>query len=800
MLTDENKQKYLMEKEKKERVKKRNANTGDKDDVKAEKPKGKFGRKGKEVVEEPVKKKKVVKKIVKKREENLFNENEIDTNKDIVEDITSVKQQLDNNETLLNKPEDDDIFKGVNNDVSLEYKSNKIKDETKSENDGESLDKLDDSDIDKKEDEHVEYSKDDLTSEVSEDEDDDINVESTIPEVKTDDETEILTSEEIIPEVEEDEEEDAYMKQLRLEEEELRKKEMVQKKLDEEEHYFELMLTLPPSSDTDFIITRALDAGVPEWYLREIGVIVDDSDREEVVSTLVVGLDEIRKQGEEESQRIKLEIAHQEAEIELKLKEGLQHRKNIKKVDTEEVQKEVFVEDTSDVETDTESIEDEVLLDSEEISNSTDEVVNVEDKVLLEESTLDDKDNENNIEVSDEVTFIKEEISDSNEDVILTDEVSVENTEEEVDKSLEEEDAEIPTVEVTIEPEDNEDTSNVSDESDEPDESDDDYELSEEISEEVSKLVINRDLLKDRLKSIADNRVKSVVLNVTGDQIFVKEEKQDEFGNKKTNYKNYKVDEDDVKNVEVGKEISEEIKLEHLDKKLLIGGVEYDVTKSEEDRLAKELARREIWIVTTDTPLVNNIKSNLEGTRYKVLQVTNERDFVMATRSTYNVLVITQKIPSTVKNSIISYLKYLGEEEKRARIVSLEDSLVKANVIEYQFKEIVFDELEYYYNSFDASLYSDSKKSTRDILKVISFDLTEGIIEQVDITEEENEEDTRFLDLELDLSTVDLSLEENDSGDMVLDISDFGTIILDDRKELSLGEELEIDEIKGENK
>jgi hypothetical protein len=746
MLTDESKQKYLMEKEKKERANKR-----------------KNGNKSQDNEEEVVKKKKVVKKVVKRKDEPLFNEPDIE--KEEVIDEVSIKKDSDTlTSNYKEEPSVEDIFKEVNKNIE------KVK----------ILKEVEESEVEESEVEESEVEE----SEISVDVDSENLSEESESEIKEDN----------VGNVSSLDTEDDYVKKLHLEEEEERKKELVKKKLDEKEKYFEIMLSLPPTSNMDLIITRALSAGVPEWYLRETSVIVDDEE-ENVVSTLVVGLDELRKENQEENNRLTIEIAHRQAEVETKIKEGLERISSNRNKPSDEIVEEVLIEDPIE---ESDIIEESLVEDEVDILDEVTEDRN-EDTILQNDITLDEMseiENDTDEVIFDEEVKVEVRLIDNEpSDVEVTDEVTVE-------EPISEETEEVYDSEVSVETDDFEDVTEIEDDviSDNF-ETEELTETEEDITPEESDIlpkVNNRDLLKDRLKHIAENRVKSVVLNVTGDQIFVKEEKEDKFGNKKTNYKNYKVDEEDAKNVIIGQEISDEMKLEKVDKKVLIDGEEYDLSKSDEDRLINALAKREIWIVTSDDLLVSKKSEELQNTRYKVYGVTSERDFVMATRSTYNLLVITQNIPANVKGSIVGHLKYLSEEKKRGRIVTLEESLVKAKVIEFTFNNLDFSELESYYNTFEASLYSDSQKSIRDILQVISFDLTEGMVGQVDITEEEYEEDTRFLDLELGTGDVELTLDDSQIGDLELDLDSFGEISLDNVNELSLSEKLGLDNIKGE--
>lgn len=429
----------------------------------------------------------------------------------------------------------------------------------------------------------------------------------------------------------ENEVEDDYFQRLLKEREEEKKKELVRKKLEEKEKYTEMMMELPPSANIDEIIKRALEIGIPEWYLREEGYIVDD---EEVVEDVTQGKEDIQPEVEKESVSNEVEV---------------------------NVQEEVKSDSKGDVE------------DKEEEHRQEDLLEYVE--VIIEN-------NEENEEEKD-----SEEVKAENEENRVVEEVVKEE-----EKKVEE---------------------NVS---------------SSEVTSET-----NRNLLMERLKTIAEKRVKREVLKVDGDTVFVKEEKEDADGNKKASYVNYKVMEEEAKEIKVGEELKEDIVVEKVKPKVVIDGEEYTISEEEEEKIINEIDKKEVWIVCSDKGIIEKVKNQLEGSKYLVYVVENDKDFIKATRKIQNVIVITQHIPQEVKKSIASYLKYLEEEKKKARLVTLADSLVRAEVIEYVFKELNEAELDHYYEEFDSSRYSKSKKPLLEILKVISFDITDTLGQEVEV-------------------------------------------------------------------
>lgn len=450
---------------------------------------------------------------------------------------------------------------------------------------------------------------------------------------------------EVVSEVDEDEGDvDEYLERARREAEMLHKAELMRKKELEKAKYTEMMLNLPPGN-LEVTLGYALEAGIPEWYLREEGLIRDEIDFDDLI-------EEVNGISDSEPEDMGSEPDDMESGV------GV----------LEDADR--FV--AGDVVRDVEIAED----DSIEVS------------------------------VSEDVEDVRE--------------VEV------VESSME-----VPSSDVT------------------------------------DKRV--QSSLLDRLKRIDANRVKREVLKVDGDQVFVKEQVTDRQGSVKSNYANYKVS--NGVGLSVGQTLDGSETLERVESSVLIDGEDYTLSAEDEVMLRDIVSLREVWIVTKDVAWVDGLESVLNGTRYRVHAVSNERDFLMATRNVDNVIVITQQIPEDAQASIISYLKYLAEEKRSARLVSISSSLVNSPLIEHVFDELTEETLDGYYEEFTSDMYNFSRRPMRELLKSISFDLsddlsdgvlefsvmsgiTQGSYEEIRIDEHEFEVsgiDEGSLDVEIDL-------------------------------------------------
>lgn len=450
---------------------------------------------------------------------------------------------------------------------------------------------------------------------------------------------------EVVSEVDEDEGDvDEYLERARREAEMLHKAELMRKKELEKAKYTEMMLNLPPGN-LEVTLGYALEAGIPEWYLREEGLIRDEIDFDDLIEEV---------NGISDSEPEDMGSEHDDMESGVGVLEDADR----------------FV--AGDVVRDVEIAED----DSIEVS------------------------------VSEDVEDVRE--------------VEV------VESSME-----VPSSDVT------------------------------------DKRV--QSSLLDRLKRIDANRVKREVLKVDGDQVFVKEQVTDRQGSVKSNYANYKVS--NGVGLSVGQTLDGSETLERVESSVLIDGEDYTLSAEDEVMLRDIVSLREVWIVTKDVAWVDGLESVLNGTRYRVHAVSNERDFLMATRNVDNVIVITQQIPEDAQASIISYLKYLAEEKRSARLVSISSSLVNSPLIEHVFDELTEATLDVYYEEFTSDMYNFSRRPMRELLKSISFDLsddlsdgvlefsvmsgiTQGSYEEIRIDEHEFEVsgiDEGSLDVEIDL-------------------------------------------------
>lgn len=480
-------------------------------------------------------------------------------------------------------------------------------------------------------------------------------------------------SEEVVSEVVEDDGDvDEYLERTRREAEMLRKAELMRKKELEKAKYTEMMLNLPPGN-LEVTLGYALEAGIPEWYLREEGLIRDEIDFDDLIEE-VNGITDSDKSDSDKSNFVNHET-----------------------------------ESGSKVDLTTEVVEDADQFGIEDV------VRNVE---IVESESID-------VDVSEDV----------------------------------EEDRVIEVVESSI----------------------------EVPSSDVTDKRVQTSLL-DRLKKIDANRVKREVLKVDGDQVFVKEQVTDRQGSVKSNYANYKVS--NGNGLSVGQTLDGSETLERVESSVLIDGEDYTLSVEDEVMLRDIVSLREVWIVTKSSEWVARLENEFLDTRYRIHEVRNERDFLMATRNVDNLIVITQQIPEEAQMSIVSYLKYLAEEKRSARLVSISSSLVNSPLIEHVFEELTEATLDGYYEEFTSDMYNFSRRPMREILKSISFDLSDDLMEDSlefgmvsDLAEGLYEEiqidDQEFEVSRYDSGSVDVEIDLGDSFDMEIDFGGDSVISLD---------------------
>ena len=409
----------------------------------------------------------------------------------------------------------------------------------------------------------------------------------------------------VVSAIDDDGEVDEYLEKTRREAELLKKAELMRKKELERLNYMEIMLNLPPGN-FEVTLRYALDAGIPEWYLREEGLIQDEIDFDDL-------------------------SAEVSSSFEDTVEDSVEDREDRVEDSVEEVGTEPDLFEVSDV------VREVTLAESEQLEVSVSE--DVDDRV---------------VEVGDDPI-------------------------------------EVP-------------------------------------SDDVTDKKVQSSLL-DRLKKIDANRVKREVLKVDGDQVFVKEQVTDRQGSVKSNYANYKVS--SGVGLSVGQTLDGTETLERVDSSVVIDGEDYTLSAEDEVLLRDIVSLREVWIVTKDVDWVDDLENAFYGTRYRVHAVRNERDFLMATRNVDNVILITQQIPEEAQVSIVSYLKYLAEEKRSARLVSITSSLVNSPLIRHVFEELTEGSLDAYYEEFTSDLYNYSRRPMRELLKSISFDLSDDLGDSV---------------------------------------------------------------------
>ena len=244
LMTEENKQKYLLEKEKSERETKRRETDEAPPKNKKEKAskEAKSNSKVKNNTKEKPKKqgglfgKKTDIESIETDDDNLITEEVKET---FVEDkpkkVVVVKRKSDNNDM---SNEDSLVEKSPFDNIDNSYFNKK-----EGEN---SINELDDNS-------DIEETSEDISEDTNEDTSEDTNEENLNLDVIS----ELTQSEKPF-----------------LNEED-RKKELLAKKKDEEYKYLTILLDLPPTTDEAYFIRRAFEAGIPEWFLRSKGYIED---------------------------------------------------------------------------------------------------------------------------------------------------------------------------------------------------------------------------------------------------------------------------------------------------------------------------------------------------------------------------------------------------------------------------------------------------------------------------------------------------------------------------------------------
>ena len=280
------------------------------------------------------------------------------------------------------------------------------------------------------------------------------------------------------------------------------------------------------------------------------------------------------------------------------------------------------------------------------------------------------------------------------------------------------------------------------------------------------------------------NVEREVLTVFTSDEIFVKESVVTEDNTTHTTYCRYKLLNRNTTELQVGDILDSDIELKLVvQNETIIDGEVYDLTAAEEMQLEK----REIWLLTTDTALLESAKTELAGTRYSVNIPQTERDFLLAIRNTSNLLVFTQNLPPNLKQSISKYIQYLSSEKKKARIVTIKTSIVKAGIIEKILSELTIAELDTYYTEYPKSHYHKNNKALSDIYKGISFDISgnkDAIT--IDVTDDDTVR-TGFESLGTadDKVIVDFSPETNSTKDIppTVDLSLQDAIQVDDMED-----------------
>lgn len=692
---------------------------------------------------------------------------------------------------------------------------------------------------------------------------------------------------------------DEFQAQLARDREEARKKELVLKKRAEEERYYEILLDLPPRSLIDETIVDALNAGIPEWYLREQGIIVDEEDAfKDVVSKVVVGVEDIRLNAgllPEENKTVVSFDMSSAAQFAESLGSSVPVPKVVmqktvplveQEVDVEEVDHvstvesgtfEVTEDDSVDVDTDMdtdmepqvepdvdtqvepdvaveevvaeevveESVSEESVVEDDVVTGEVVEPESIDTDVIEDATEVGEPDSDSVEEDSRAIVAVdtRVELTDNaNEDegivVPVTEAVKTDvSFDDELVKSLSEETLEIVSEEESVvsddlregEEIDVDDVATVADSSeighdesvdvDDSDEADSGHsedvhedetvdveelheedrnedvsgysEVAEAVDSTTGTVVTDSETetvdtpkvasnsLSDRLNSLAKTLIKREVLNVNkeSNEVLVKESIKDELGILRAKYSSYKLTEEESANVEVGKDLSEDVTLEAVESKKMIDGDEYSITAEEEAHILEVYSSRELWVMTTDREYVDQANLFLSASRYHVNQLLTAKDFMVATRNADNLIIITQQIPDGVKPSISNYLKHLKTSDLRSRFASIEDSLVKSDIIETVFDYLNVEDLDTYYDTHPRSNYERKTTSMLDMLRMADFDISDALRENedVDVTDVSVEVPI-YEELSLDDETIDLDSVDGENG---VYYTEYGDIDLD---------------------
>lgn len=493
---------------------------------------------------------------------------------------------------------------------------------------------------------------------------------------------------------------DAYRSEVLAELEEEKKRERAQLLREERDRYYDIYLELPPYRDKDQLIVSALGAGIPEWYLREIGVVVDDAEFTELAERAV-------KQNEASDTGTVDDALEDTLSLDVSADSDRGFLDDAYVGDESiaiDVEDEVNVEDLSDV----------VVTNDDLRSSALDDVgIGADESVEIVESDT----------VADGVTKVTE---DRVEDVVSAED------------GVEASDSSDTFDELVFDKE--EDTDRTADENISEDEV---IEFAEEapvdglnqVSEGESVAVAES--LSDRLSRLKSSLVTREVLKVDDDnsEVFVKESIADDLGTLRAKYSSYKLLDKESGDVSVGDTLDEDVKIEHVESKPVVGGVSYDVDSEEYAEILNTEVAREVWVLSTDEEFVSGVIEAMSGTRYVVRPLLTSKDFLMATRDVDNLIVITQKIPDATKASLSSFVAMIKSGEVRARVVSVSSSLVTADVIEETLPKVDLASLDDYYARNERSKYKREVISIVDMLKNSAYDLSNTVGEDVSLTD-----------------------------------------------------------------
>lgn len=783
LMTDENRQKHIMEKEKAEREAKRNNVDDKKSDSKKEK-----SPKDKPVKEKPTKekkgglfgKKKEEPEVIEEPIENTYE----DTNDSDSETVTEEKP-LPKKVVVVKKKDNlhSALYDELNNSNEKEEKE---EEEDEININDESLGKLD-AFISETTNTDLESTKETI----------EVKVEEVNPEVVSETVEKIEDNKGNESEYETKHDSSIFADSP----EEYKKIQMLNKKKEEEDRYYDIVLGLPPTADMSYFVSRAFDAGVPEWYLRKTGYI-NESLNVNKVEDVTVATEKVENNIEK--------VAVEKLKEQLKI-DGLD---NADDEDLLEVIENVLEEDEEDVleEINSETVE---KVKNDIISESkTEEIIEIDLSDVVE--SIEPKDRELLSIVQDEEN-IKEEKSVI--DKLLEEEKArIEESEKEkrdlemrkkssdLLKKLREKVINTPVKSDTVADTLVDSSNNVSDinidklpSSDESLVNSDDVKRTLSEEEKLKLKLKARNAIKEVVKESAETlmdketenkaklnveeRLKNLkkkreVLTAKGNNILVKEGIEVD-GKVISTYKSYNVSDEEMSKIEVGKEVETDVEL--VETELLVDGEVYNLSEEEEAELIRKYSTREIWLLSDNEDLLDRALTVLNGTRYETKLVRTEKDFVMSIRSVDNLIVFTKDIPKTVQKSVAGFLKYLTSEKRKARLVTIEESKVNSKIIEHCFDELTIENLDNYYNEYDYTLYREIKKPISELYKEISFDLSNELNKdtiEVEVVGEEESNFEKVLTFSDDV-LIDLGSKSNETlfGDIELELDD--TIIID---------------------